>query len=162
MPARNDKQVGVMDEAKVTTPGDRKIVITRRFDAPRARVFDAWTKPEHMAEWWDAGGERLAICEIDPRPGGKFRFVNQGPNAPEFSGTYREIVPPERLVFTTHVGPLEGETIGTVELRDSNGGTDLVITMECASRADRDAMLQMRVDVGTVQTLANLAAHLAQ
>src|SRR5215217_2086699 len=122
MPARNDKQHALMDEATVTTPTDRQIVITRRFEAPRARVFEAWTKPEHVSQWWDPSGAPLASCEIDLRPGGKFRFVNQGPHEQAFTGTYREITPPARLVFTTHVGPLAGDTIGTLELRDSNGG----------------------------------------
>ena len=162
MPPKNDKQNGLMDEATVTTPTDRRIVITRRFEAPRARVFEAWTKPEHVSQWWDPSGAPLASCEIDLRPGGKFRFVNQGSHAPEFTGTYLQIAPPERLVFTTHVGPLSGATTGTVDLRDSSGGTDLVITMECASAADRDAMLKMGVHEGTVQTLANLAAYLAK
>ena len=162
MPPRNDKQNALMDEATVTTPTDRQIVIARRFEAPRARVFEAWTKAEHVSQWWDAAGAPLASCEIDLRPGGEFRFVNQGPHGPAFTGTYLEITPPERLVFTTRVGPLAGDTTGTVELRESNGGTDLVITMECSSAADRDAMLRMGVHEGTVQTLANLATHLAR
>ena len=65
--------------ATVTTPSDREIVITRAFDAPRTVVFDAWTKAEHVAEWWDPSRTPLAVCEIDLRPNGAFRFVNQGP-----------------------------------------------------------------------------------
>jgi uncharacterized protein YndB with AHSA1/START domain len=159
---RNDEQNAVMDEATVTTPGDHQIVITRRFEAPRATVFEAWTKPEHVSQWWDPGGAPLASCEIDLRPGGEFRFVNQGNHGPAFTGTYREITPPERLVFTTHVGPLHGGTTGTVEFHESNGSTRLVITMECQSAADRDAMLRIGVAEGTVRTLANLAAYLAR
>src|SRR3954471_6577260 len=61
----------------VTLPSDREIVITRSFDAPRALVFEAWTRPEHVAQWWDPSGAPLAACEIDLRPNGAFRFVNQ-------------------------------------------------------------------------------------
>jgi len=76
------------------------IVLTRTFTAPREDVFEAWTQPEHVACWWDASGARLSLCEIDLRPGGAFRFVHQGqPDVPPFSGVYREIVPPEKLVF---------------------------------------------------------------
>ena len=64
-----------MDElhcATVATPSDREIVITRAFDAPRRVVFDAWTKPEHVAQWWDPSRAPLAVCEIDLRPTAHF------------------------------------------------------------------------------------------
>ena len=60
------------------------IRLTRDFDAPRAAIFEAWTKPEHVACWWDAAGEPLAACEIDLRPGGSFKFVTQGPSRHAF------------------------------------------------------------------------------
>src|SRR5713226_10757162 len=76
------------------------IMLTRTFAAPREQVFEAWTRPEHVACWWDPAGARLTVCEIDLRPGGAFRFVNRGsPDIPPFGGTYREIAPPEQLVF---------------------------------------------------------------
>ena len=56
------------------------IRLTRVFDAPRAEIFDAWTKPEHVACWWDAAGEPLAACEIDLRPGGSFPIRHEGPS----------------------------------------------------------------------------------
>ena len=62
----------------VTTPTDREIVLTRIFDAPRAVVFEAWTKAEHVANWWDPSGVPLSVCEIDLRPNGAFRWVNSG------------------------------------------------------------------------------------
>lgn len=71
------------------------IVMTRRLSAPRTDVFDAWTQPERVAVWWDPSGTHLTSCEIDLRPGGAFRFVHAGlPDAPPFSGIYREITPP--------------------------------------------------------------------
>jgi uncharacterized protein YndB with AHSA1/START domain len=148
--------------ARVVLPNDCEIEIVRTFDAPRAVVFDAWTKAEQIAVWWDPSRLPLAACEVDLRPGGAFRFVPRGsPSAAyAFVGEYREISPPARLVFATP-GPSRGsETVGTLVFDERDGGTLLTITMACASRADRDALLQARVDAGTVQTLDNLHAYL--
>jgi len=142
----------------ITTPGDRQIVVARLFDAPRALVFEAWTKTEHVARWWDRSGVPLAVCEIDLRPGGAFRWVNRSPDGGEghaFCGTYREISPPARLVFGS-----SPQQFATLVFTDEGSKTKLTMTIECASRQERDAMLQMRVDAGTAQTLENLAAYL--
>ena len=160
MDGRGDRErapVHNIGSVTITTPGDRQIVVTRLFDAPRAVVFEAWTKAEHVAHWWDPSGVPLAVCEIDLRPSGTFRWVNRAPDGGEgyaFSGTYREIAPPEKLVFA-------GQS-GFCQLIFSEEGqkTRLTMTIECASSEDRDALLQMRVDAGTAQTLENLAAYL--
>jgi uncharacterized protein YndB with AHSA1/START domain len=141
----------------IATPGDREIVVTRLFDAPRPAVFEAWTKAEHVAHWWDPSGMPLAVCEIDLRPNGAFRWVNRAPDGGEghsFSGIYREIVPPEKLVFAGLGG------IATLVFTEDEKRTKLTITIACATSKDRDALLQMRVDAGTAQTLENLAAYL--
>jgi len=150
--------------ATIGTPSNRRIVITRRFDAPRTRVFEAWTKPQHVAAWWDPKRIPLAVCEIDLRPGGVFRFVHQGPDGLKhaFAGVYREIVPPERLVFTTPGARPGAESVGTLLFHEHDGETMLTMTIECQSKADRDALLEMRVDVGTLRTLENLAEYLGQ
>lgn len=148
--------------ATVTTPSDREILITRAFDAPRTVVFDAWTKPEHVAQWWDPSGAPLAVCEIDLRPTGAFRFVPQGPDGLKhpFTGIYREIAPPARLVFTTRISPSGVESVGTLVFSEHEGRTTLTMTIACQSMADRDALLSMRVDVGTTRTLDNLDEYL--
>jgi uncharacterized protein YndB with AHSA1/START domain len=145
-----------------SSPSDREIVITRTFDAPRTLVFEAWTKVEHVSQWWDPGGAPLASCEIDLRPNGAFRWVNQARGGVEhaFAGTYREITAPERIVFSTRMGRDGEETIGTLDFREHDGKTTLTLTMTCASIAGKDALLQMRVDAGTKKTLANLADYL--
>jgi uncharacterized protein YndB with AHSA1/START domain len=147
--------------ATVTTPSEREIVITRIFNAPRTVVFEAWTKTEHVAQWWDPNRIPLAVCEIDLRPNGTFRFVNQGPDGVThpFTGTYREIAAPARLVFTTR-SPSGAESVGTLVFNEHDGQTTLTMTIACASRADRDALLEMRVDVGTTRTLDNLDEYL--
>jgi uncharacterized protein YndB with AHSA1/START domain len=150
------KNIGAVE---ITTPGDRHIVITRIFDAPRAVVFEAWTKAEHVTHWWDPSGLPLAVCEIDLRPNGAFRWVNRTPDGGEgyqFTGIYREVVPPEKLVFTD----ASAQSGATLVFTEEGKQTKLTMTIECASSKDRDALLQMRVDAGTAQTLENLAAYL--
>ncbi len=146
----------------VTTPTDREIVMTRVFDAPRSLVFEAWTKAEHVAHWWDPSGVPLSVCEIDLRPDGAFRWVHRGADGAgySFTGTYREITPPERLVFATRMFPSSPESVGTLVFTDERGKTKLTMTIECSSIEDRDALLKMRVDAGTGRTLENLAEYL--
>ena len=163
MDRRGDRErvpVNNIGPVTITTPSDRQIVVTRLFDAPRALVFEAWTKAEHVAHWWDPSGVPLAVCEIDLRPGGAFRWVNRAPDGREghsFSGIYREIAPPERLAFTPPSSP---EQVSTLVFTEEGKKTKLTMTIACASKEERDAMLRMRVDAGTAQTLENLAAYL--
>lgn len=129
------------------------IRLKRIFDAPRAQIFEAWTRPEHVTCWWDAAGEPLAVCEIDLRPGGSFKFVTKGQSEMPFIGTYREIAPPELLVFEA-IG-----ATGRVGLRDVAGKTHMKVEIECRSAEQLDQFLKMGVDVGTSQTLDNLVAY---
>src|ERR1700704_2026583 len=96
MEARSDKERSPMKHTgtfTVTTPTDHEIVLTRIFDAPRAVVFEAWTKAEHVANWWDPSGVPLSVCEIDLRPNGAFGWVYRAPDGGEghsFTGVYRQ------------------------------------------------------------------------
>lgn len=145
----------VLAETKVVIDQTtHSIILTRSFTAPRERVFEAWTRPEHVAIWWDATKARLAECEIDLRPGGAFRFVHQRDGIPPFSGIYREIAPPDHLVFEA-MG-----SIGRVVLRDAGGETRMTVTIECQSAEQLDQFVKMGVDVGTAQTLDNLVAYM--
>jgi len=138
-------------------------VITRIFDAPRAVVFEAWTTAEHVAQWWDPSGKPLAVCEIDLRPHGAFRWIHRAPDGGEghsFTGIYREIAPPEKLVFTVRLFPSGPEPVGTLVFTEDGKKTKLTMTIECMTKKDRDSLLQMRIDAGTAQTLENLAAYL--
>lgn len=146
---------------KVTTPTDRDILLTRTFDAPRSAVFEAWTKAEHVKHWWDTSGVQLSICEIDLRPNGVFRWVNRAHGREHtFAGTYREITPPERLVFTVKIFPSRPDPLTTLLFSEDGSKTKLTMKIECNSIEDRDALLQMRIDVGTGRTLENLAEYL--
>ena len=166
MPARSDSDTRSKESTKGThvATSDRQIVVTRTFDAPRHLVFEAWTKPEHVARWWDPSGAPLAVCEIDLRPNGRFRWVHQPQSRDgvehQFSGTYREISTPTRIVFTTRMPGLQADSVGTLVFSEDDGKTTLTMSITCESIADRDALLKMRVDAGTTRTLSNLADYL--
>jgi uncharacterized protein YndB with AHSA1/START domain len=134
-------------------PEAHTIRLTRVFDAQRTQIFEAWTKPEEVRGWWDAAGEPLTICEIDLRPGGAFRFVTKGHPEMPFAGIYREITPPDRLVFEANGAR------GLVVLRDVAGKTHMTVEIQCHSTEQLEQYLRMGVDVGTSQTLDNLLAY---
>ena len=144
----------VLPETKALIDRDtNSIVLRRTFGASREEVFAAWTQPEHVACWWDAAGTPLAVCEIDLRPGGAFKFVNKSHTDFPFTGIYREIMPPQQLVFEAM-----GST-GKVVLESVGGNTLLTVTIKCGSEGQLDHFLKMGIDVGTAQTIDNLVAH---
>jgi uncharacterized protein YndB with AHSA1/START domain len=131
------------------------IVLTRTLSASRAQAFDAWTRPEQVTCWWDPAGRPLSKCEIDLRPGGAFRFVvEQASGAHQFAGIYREITPPDRLVFEA-MG-----AIGRVSFEETGGKTLLTVRIECSSASHLDNYLKAGIDTGTARTIDNLAAYL--
>lgn len=132
---------------QVTTPTDREIVMTRVFHAPRDLVFDAWTKPELLRRWLGVrNGWTFAVCEVDLRVGGAYRWVWRGPEGHEMGmgGVYREIERPERLVSTEKFDDAwyPGEALDTLELSEQDGRTTCTTTVRYESREARDAVLQ--------------------
>jgi uncharacterized protein YndB with AHSA1/START domain len=136
----------------VTTPSDREIVMTRLFDAPRHLVFEAMTKPEHVRKWWGNLDERysMRVCDIDLRPGGAWRFVGRHPDGEvEFYGTYREIVPPSRLVFTEIFAPYpDVESVITSVFTEENGKTRITSTCVYPSLDVRDMVIKSGMERG--------------
>jgi uncharacterized protein YndB with AHSA1/START domain len=131
------------------------ITFKRTFTAPREQVFDAWTKPEQIAEWWDPSGTRLSECTIDLRPGGAFKFVNRdSAHSPPFAGVYRTIERPAKLVFEAM-----GAT-GTVSLERHDEATFMTVTIRCASEEHLAQFIKLGVDAGTDRTLDNLVKYL--
>jgi uncharacterized protein YndB with AHSA1/START domain len=132
---------------QVTTPSDREIRLTRLFDASPDLVFEAMSRPEHITQWWGRLGDgySVPVCEVDLRPGGKWRFVNRTPKGDlaAFYGVYREIAPPGRVVFTEIFEQFpDAESIVTALLTEENGKTRLVATVLYPSREVRDMVLQ--------------------
>jgi uncharacterized protein YndB with AHSA1/START domain len=141
------------DTYKVTTPSDREIRLTRLFDAPRQLVFDALTKPEHVRRWWGCLSDKhsVAVCEIDLRVGGAWRFVGRGPEGeyPAFYGEYREIAPPDRLVYTEIFEPYpDGDSLVTTVLTEENGKTRMTVTASYPSLDVRDMVMKTGMEVG--------------
>jgi uncharacterized protein YndB with AHSA1/START domain len=147
----------------VTLPSDHEIVLTRVFDAPRELVFEAMTKPEHVVHWFGPHGWTLSVCEIDFRPGGRWRYVISRPNARNMgmSGVYREIARPERIVSTESFDDYPGESVNTGILFEKDGKTTVTNTIVHASREVRDAVIQSGMEVGAGETFDRLAEHLA-
>jgi uncharacterized protein YndB with AHSA1/START domain len=112
----------------------RELLITRTFDAPRELVFKAWTDPQHLIRWWGPRGYTTPLCEMDLRPGGAYRFRMRSSEGNEvlWHGMVREIVAPERIVWTCRIDhadgtPISSETTLTITLKDEQGKTHLTL-----------------------------------
>lgn len=151
---------------QVTTPTEREIAMTRVFDAPRSLVFDAFTKPELLKRWLGVrAGWSLAVCEIDLKVGGAYRWVWRGPNGTEMGvrGVYREIVRPERLVATEAFDEswYPGNALVTTVLLEKGGKTTLTTTVLYESREARDGVLKTPMTRGVTESYDKLAELLA-
>src|SRR5215467_9934002 len=138
---------------KLTTAGDREVVVTRSFDAPRQMVWDAYTKPELLKRWLTGPpGWSFSVCEVDLRVGGKYRWVWRGPDGTEMGmgGVHLEVVAPERLVNTQLFDEdwTGGEAVGTMVFTEKDGKTLMTNTIRYASAAARDAVLKTPMEQG--------------
>ncbi|MCX6021361.1 MAG: SRPBCC family protein [Chloroflexi bacterium] len=151
---------------QIAAQGDREIVMTREFNAPRRLVFDAWTKPELLKRWLGVmEGWSWAVCEVDLRVGGAYRYLWHGPDGAVMGmrGIHREIVAPERLVCTEAFDEswYPGEAVWTVVLVEQDGKTALTQTVEYESREARDAVLATPMAEGVTESYDKLAEVLA-
>jgi uncharacterized protein YndB with AHSA1/START domain len=147
---------------KLTTRGDREIVMTRVFDAPRTLVFDAFTKPELVKQWLlGPPGWTMPVCEIDLRVGGAYRYVWRTADRQQMGigGVYREVAAPERIVATEKFDEAwyPGEAVGTVVLTEQRGKTTLTQTILYESREARDAVLKSHMEQGVAASYDRLA-----
>ena len=148
----------------VIEPGQPTIVIKRVFDAPPALVFDASTKPEHVARWWGFRDSTLTECTIDLRPGGAWRYVLRLRDGSEhgFGGVYREVSRPNRLVYTfRYEGYPDAEAVETVTFEEQRGKTLLTATVVHSSVANRDGHVASGMEAGAVESHDRLAELLA-
>lgn len=118
---------------------ERELVVTRTFNGPARIVFEAWTRPELFRRWWvpKSMGMSLRSCEMDVRVGGKYRLEFE-PDAMAFFGTYLDVTPPSRLVWTNEEGG-EGGPVTTVTFEDQGGKTLLVLHERYSSKEALDA-----------------------
>jgi uncharacterized protein YndB with AHSA1/START domain len=154
-------------DLKLTTPGDREIVMTRALDAPRRLVFDAFTKPELVKQWLlGPPGWTMPICEIDLRVGGAYRYAwrrESDGSEMGMSGLYREITAPERLVATEKFDQpwYPGEAVGTTVFVEQGGETTITQTVLYQSGEARDAVLKSGMEQGVARSYNRLAELLA-
>ena len=108
---------------------DRELVVTRTFDAPARRVFDAWTRPELFKQWWAPRSSPVPLlcCEMDVRTGGGYRlaFGHDAANSMAFFGKYLDVSPPSRLVWTNEES--DDAAVTTVTFEENDGRTLLVL-----------------------------------
>jgi uncharacterized protein YndB with AHSA1/START domain len=161
-----NSQVRDVGKLQVSTPSDRELAMTRVFDAPRSMVFDAWTKPELLRRWLGVFGSwTFAVCEVDLRVGGKYRFVWRGKDGNEMAmgGVYREIVRPERIVCTEKFDDpwYEGDAIDTTTFVERAGKTTMTTTVLYESKEIRDAVLKSPMESGVAKSYDKLTEVLA-
>ena len=153
---------------KLTTQGDREMVMTRAIDAPRRLVFGAFTKPELVKQWLlGPPGWSMPICEIDLRVGGVYRYVwrcDSDGSEMGMGGVYREIVSPERLVATEKFDQAwyPGESVSTTVFVEQGGKTTITQTVLYQSREARDAVLKSGMEKGVAASYDRLAELLAK
>lgn len=151
---------------QVTAPSDREIAMIRTFDAPRSLVFDAWTKPELLKRWLGVfGGWTFAVCEVDLRIGGAYRYVWRGANGNEMGmgGIFREIVRPERIVCTEKFDEswYPGDAVDTTTFVEKGGKTTVTTTVLYATKEARDGVLKSPMESGVAKSYDKLAEVLA-
>jgi uncharacterized protein YndB with AHSA1/START domain len=151
-------------ELEITLEGDRTIVMRRAFVAPRELVFDAWTKPEHLAQWYGMRGSTLTVCEVDLQPGGKWRMVIRESNGQDygFGGQYIEVLRPEYIKHSYVFDPFpDDEALVTVEFTTVEGGTLVTETTVHARPEGREGHIASGFEAGATESLDRLAELLA-
>jgi uncharacterized protein YndB with AHSA1/START domain len=151
-------------KATVSTPAAREIVTERIFDAPRERVWAAFTDPELIPRWWGLRASTTVVDELDLRPGGAWRFVEHNSDGTHagFRGVYREISEPERLVYTFEYEGWPGRVlVETVSFEDLDGRTLVRTNSLFHTTAERDGMLEGGMERGLNEGYAMLDELLA-
>lgn len=157
----------MQEPLQLSTSGDRELVIVRRFAAPRELVFACHTRPELVRRWLlGPPGWTMPLCEIDARVGGAYRYEWGGPDGERTgaSGIHREVVAPERLVFTQLFDEdwTGGETLITIVFREAGGRTELTETTLFASADARAAALETGMADGMESSFQQLEMLLAE
>jgi uncharacterized protein YndB with AHSA1/START domain len=148
------------NQLTVTLQGDKEVLITREFDAPKHLIYRAWTTPDLVSRWWTARRGEMTICEIDLRVGGLWRYVMVTPGGMEvaFHGEYREIVENERLVSTEVFEPMpDAQALTTATFTEIDGRTKLTILVAHSRKEHRDAHVNSGMEDGLRDALELLA-----
>jgi uncharacterized protein YndB with AHSA1/START domain/DNA-binding MarR family transcriptional regulator len=156
------ERISAMENQKI-----KELTLTRVFDAPRELVFKAWTDPKLVAQWWSPNGFTNPVCELDARPDGSILIHMRGPDGVEYpmQGVYHEVVPPERLVFTTRAvadaaGSFQLEVHNTVTFAELGGKTQLTLHAVVIKATSAAAGALAGMEAGWSQSLDKLAGIL--
>jgi uncharacterized protein YndB with AHSA1/START domain len=157
---RENEPTSMKNPTTTERTSERELVVTRTFNAPPRIVFDAWTKPELFKRWWvpKSCGMSLLSCEMDVRVGGKYRLVFSHPASEQpmaFFGSYIEVTPPSRLVWTNDEGG-EGGAVTTVTFEEKGAKTLLVMQDRYPSKEALDAAIASGSTSGTDETFEQL------
>ncbi|HYI99863.1 MAG TPA: SRPBCC family protein [Thermoleophilaceae bacterium] len=158
----NDQQTRT---ATLTKPTDREIHVEREFDAPRDRVFAAYTDPELIPRWWGPRDTSTRVDQMDVETGGSWRFAVRTSDGSEtgFRGTYREVTPPERIVQTFEWEGMPGYvSVETAVFEDLGDRTKVVTTSIFHTTEERDGMLDSGMERGMNETFERLDELLAK
>ena len=152
------------NQLKVSAPGEREILTERAFDAPRERVYAAYTDPELIVQWWGFRSSTIVVDRLDVRAGGDWRLIHRGDDGSEtaFRGTYREVTPPERLAYTFEWEGMPGYVmVETVTFEDLGGRTNVKTHSIFHTREERDGMLEAGMEAGQAESYERLDELLA-
>jgi uncharacterized protein YndB with AHSA1/START domain len=144
----------------VTLPSENEVLMTRTFNAPRELVWKAMTTPEHVRNWYGWRDSTMPVCEMDTTVGGRWRFVSRLADGREveFYGVYREIVPPERVVYTEIFAPFPAvESVVTTIFTEEDGVTTYACRVYYPSKEVRDMVLATGMEKGAAVSLDRLA-----
>lgn len=146
-----------------TITAERTVTVTRVLDAPRELVFRLWTEPKHMAAWWGPHNFENPRCELDVRPGGAIRIDMRGPDGTVYpmTGTFREIMPPRRLVFEAVAEDQAGNallrSLTVVTFADEGGKTKLTVHADAIGLSPLAPQMLAGMQAGWTQSLEKLA-----
>jgi uncharacterized protein YndB with AHSA1/START domain len=143
---------------------EHTVELTRVFEAPRERVFECWTRAEHLTHWFGPKGATIHSCETDPRPGGVFRLSIRFADGSAFRvhGEFREVDAPSRLVITCAADDLDGveqmREVIAVTFTEAQGRT--TVALNARARGNESAAMLKGMDKGWAQTVERLGTHL--
>jgi uncharacterized protein YndB with AHSA1/START domain len=142
------------------------VALTRVFDAPRNRVFECWTRAEHLQHWFGPHGFQIHSCETDPRPGGVFKLCMRAPDGRDYwvRGSFTQMDSPKHLVISCAADDDKGveqlQEVIDVTFTESGGKTTVALKATARGPSDEAAAMLKGMDKGWAQTVDRLGAHL--
>ena len=159
-----DQKAGL--RATVDKQGEREIRIVREFDAPRERVFEAFTDGAQLTQWWGPHGTKMTVDKLDARTGGDWRFLMEDSDGSEtaFRGSFREVTPPERIAWTFEWSGMPGYvSVDSTEFEDlGDGRTRVTTTSTFLFPEERDGMIEAGMEGGLQESYERLDELLAK